>query len=207
MDNIIIMVNEQLLAQLEGLHTIETAMQITGLTKQSTLNLLSTLKKEQYLTTTGGGKQKRLYKITQLKQLPRSPGMFDLLNKYSPHMKLNPWYDHQVHGKYSVEDALIDAIKTKSFRVILVSLCLFSHITDWRKLHRLAKQHDCIQQVGALYDVARLYFRTKYFLFKSERKKDWIKLTQLEKKNFPSISEKWHVYIPFNEHDIRGEIV
>jgi len=99
--------NYELLWKLEGLHTVETAAEKLGITRQATLNLLCRLKKEQHVTVSGGGKIKRIYKITIRKQLPRVPGMFDIINKYSPHMKLNPWYDHQVHGRYGPEEALI----------------------------------------------------------------------------------------------------
>lgn len=197
---------EELLHTLEGLHTIETVAETLHINKQSALNLLAKLKKEQYVTVQGAGKQKRLYKITMRKQLPRVPGMFDLINKYSPHMKLNPWYDHQVHGIYTIEDALIDGIQTESFRVILASLHLFRHIKNWPKLYQLAKQKDCWQKVGALYDLARLYFKVKCMPKNYKNKKEkwsWKILTQLRKKNFPSIAQKWKIYIPFNEQDLQ----
>ncbi len=194
----------ELLWKLEGLHTVETAAEKLGITRQGALNLLCRLKKEQHVTVSGGGKLKRLYKITIRKQLPRVPGMFDIINKYSPHMKIRPWYDHQVHGRYGPEEALIDAIQTESFRVILASLHLFKHITDWPKLYRLAKEKDCWQKVGALYDVARLFMRVRKMVKKYGRAiaKKWVALTQLRKKNFPEISEQWKVYIPFNRNDM-----
>ena len=199
------MEQEQILRKLEGLHTVETVMDELAITKQSAINLLSRLKKQYFVKVRGGGRKKRLYKITMRRQFPRVPGMFDIINKYSPNMKLAPWYDHQVHGKYTVEDALVDAVQTESFRVILASLHLFKHIKNWPKLYKLAKKHDCWQKIGALYDVAKMYFRVR----KKPREHSqafncrWVRLTQLNKKNFPIISNKWHVYIPFNENDVR----
>ena len=122
----------EILWKLEGLQTVETVAEELNLTRQSAINLLSKLKKQGNVTVSGGGKQIRLYKITIRKQRERALGMFDIINKYSP-MKLSPWYDHQVHGIYGPEEALIDAIQTKSFRAILASLRLFSHIKDWKK--------------------------------------------------------------------------
>ncbi len=197
---------EQLLRTLEGLHTIETIAETLNITKHSALNLLTKLKTQHYTTVQGKGKQKRLYKITQRKQLPRDPGMFDIINKYSPHMKLNPWYDHQVHGMYGPEEALIDAIQTESFRVILASLHLFRHIKNWPKLYQLAKQKDCWQKVGALHDLSRLYFKVRHMPEKYKNKKEkwsWKTLTQLKKKNFPDIAQKWKIYIPFNQQDLQ----
>ena len=199
------MASEEVLRRLEGLHTAETAARVSGLTRQSTLNLLSRLKKEGYVTVRGGGKQPRLYKITMRKQRPRSPGMFDIINKYSP-MKLAPWYDHQVHGKYGHEEALVDAIQTQSFRVILASMRLFNHITDWPKLYRLANEKNCWQKIGAIYDVAKLHFHERRMpkrYCSHSGYKYWQQLTQLRKMNFPKIAEKWRIYIPFNERDMR----
>ena len=132
--------------------------------------------------------------------------MFDIINKYSTNFQINPWYDHQVHGPYGPEEALIDAIQTSSFRLILASLRLFNHIKNWPKLYQLSKEKDCWQKVAALYDVAKLFLKVRtmpkrYENLKIEKK--WVQLTQLKKINFPNIAQKWKVYIPFNQNDIR----
>ena len=201
------MVKNELLLKLEGLHTVETAAKALGIKKSSALNLLSKLKKEGYLTVSGGGKQKRLYKITARKQLPREPGMFDIINKYSP-MKLNPWYDHQVHGIYGPEEALIDAIQTRSFRVILASLRLFNHIKDWAKLYKLAKEKDCWQKVGALYELARMHFRVKKmperYAEKTTGKKHYlIEDYPTKEAKYLNIANKWNIELPFREEDLK----
>src|SRR3989344_1125857 len=148
----------KLLRRIEGLHTIETLQKELNLTKQSTINLISKLRKEEYITLfAGGGKKKRIYRITARKQRKRQEGMFDIINKYSPNMKIREWYDHQVHGVYGPEEALIDALQTESFRVILASMRLFGHINNWPKLYKLANEKDCWQKVGALHDVARMF--------------------------------------------------
>ena len=196
----------KLLRRIEGLHTIETLQKELNLTKQSTINLISKLRKEEYITLfAGGGKKKRIYRITARKQRKRQEGMFDIINKYSPNMKIREWYDHQVHGVYGPEEALIDALQTQSFRLILASMRLFNHIKDWKKIYKLAKENNCWQKVGALYDVSRLFFKVKKMpeRYRKRKYKKWIKLTQLKKKNFPKISEKWHVYISFNKYDLK----
>ena len=193
------------LRKLEGLHTVETAAAATKLGMQSTLNLLSKLKKEGHVTVSGGGKQPRLYRVTMRKQRPRSPGMFDIINKYSP-MKLSPWYDHQVHGHYGPEEALVDALQTQSFRAILASMRLFNHITDWPKLYRLAREKNLWVKLRALFDVARLFVKVKSmpdaYAHQQAYQKSWQAFTQLRKLNFPEIATKWHVYIPFNPKDM-----
>lgn len=196
--------DEKILLKLEGLHTVETVAEALGIKKQSALNLLTKLKREGYVIVQGAGRIKRFYKISPLKQHPRYPGMFDIINKYSP-MKIQPWYDHQVHGPYGPEEALIDALQTKSFRLILASLCLFNHITDWPRLYHLAKEKNCWQKVGALYAVARLFFRVKKMpaLYQKYKPVKWLAITQLQKINFPEIAQRWKVYIPFNQNDLR----
>lgn len=201
------MASDALLRRIEGLHTTATLAEELGLTRQATINLASKLKKEGHLTSTGGGKQVRFYKITTTTQRPRDPGMFDILNKHSPNMKLAPWYDHQVHGRYTVEDALIDAIETKSFRVLLVSLRLFNHITDWPRLYKLAKDNNCWQEVGALHDVSKLFFRVRKMPEKYRKNSDFKKKVLIMKyprkdELFSDIEKYWKVEIPF----LRGDI-
>ena len=65
------MIKLTLLKKLEGLQTIDTIAEILNIKKTSALNLVSKLKKEKHLTKTGGGKQKRIYKITTKKQRTR----------------------------------------------------------------------------------------------------------------------------------------
>ena len=200
------MIQEETLKAIEGLQTIETVAEALNLKKQSALNLISKLKRQGYVTTSGGRQQKRLYKITARKQRKRNLGMFDIINKYSS-MKLMPWYDHQVHGRYGPEEALIDAIQTQSFRVILASMRLFNHIKDWSRLHKLATEKDCWQKVGALYDVARMYFRVKkmplrYQNQKAVKKQFLIKRYNTTEEIFYPVKNKWNVEIPFKIGDI-----
>lgn len=198
---------EEILHKLKGLRTIEEIAAILRISKESALNTASRLKKEGYLTTTGGGKQKRIYKITTTRQLKKESGMFDIINKYSK-LKVVPFYEHQVHGRYGVEDALLDAIATKDFRLILAAMRLFGHIKNWSKLYKLANEKGTWQIVGGLYSIARLFFRVRKMpeKYKNKAFKKWLKITALKNRNnFPQIQSKWKVYIPFNENDM-GEI-
>jgi hypothetical protein len=200
------MEQEILLKKLEGLQTVETAMETLNMTRQSTINLLSRLKKQGHVTVRGGGKQPRLYKITQTKQRKRDPGMFDILNKYNPNFQLREWYDHQVHGKYTVEDVIADAIKTGSFRAILATLGLFNHIKDWPRLYRLAKEKGCWQKVGALYDVSKIHYRARSMPLRygplPARKTHLIRDYETAQEIYFPIEKKWKVAIPFKRGDI-----
>ncbi len=195
------------LQRLEGLHTVDSAASALGLARQSTLNTLCKLKKEGHVTVQGGGKQPRLYKVTLTKQLPRREGMFDVLNKHNPHFKLNEWYDHQVHGTYTEEDAILDAIETRSFRAILATLRLFNHVHDWPKLYREAKRRGIWNEVGALYDAARVHLRVRRMpkRYAPEPRKKLSIMTRFgkERNNYPRVEAKWRVVIPFNAYDVR----
>ena len=203
------MIEEKLLRKLEGLHTVETVMDELGINRQSTLNLLSKLKKEQHLTISGSGRRKRLYKITMRKQLPRLPGMWDILNRYNPNFQLNPWYDHQVHGRYTVEDVIVDAIETKSFRIILATLRLFNYVTNWPRLYQRAKEKSSWQKVGALYDVARMFFKVRKMpeRYRREKYRIWDYLfdskDQIKDSLLTPISMKWKIPLPFRIGDFR----
>ena len=203
--------NSDTLRTIEGLHTEETLMKALAIKRQSVKNLLTKLKKEHHMTVWAKGK-KRIYKITIAKQRPRSLGMFDILNKYNPNFQLQPWYDHQVHGEYTVEDAIVDAVKTKSFRVLLSTLKLYNHVTNWVTLYHLAKKNNCWNQVGALYDVARLHERVRH-IPKRYRPNTSEKKHFLLQRNYPTsnkqykpIEKKWNVPIPFLEGDIKKVI-
>ena len=200
------MTNEDVLRKLEGLHTVETAAAAAKLSRQSAINLLSKLKKEGYVTVSGGGKQPRLYKVTMRKQRPRDNGMFVIINKYSP-MKLSPWYDHQVHGTYGPEEALVDALQTQSFRVILASMRLFNHITDWPKLYRLSKEKNVWQKVGAVHDTAMHVIRVrrmpKAYKAPTHAKKQFLIRDYLTKEPaLLPVEDKWKVAIPFRKGDL-----
>lgn len=201
----------QLLWKLEGLHTVETVAEELGISRQAAINLLSKLKKEMHVTTSGGGKKKRLYKITIRKQLPREQGMFDIINKHSPNMKLNEWYDHQVHGHYGVEEALVQSVDKNSFRVLLASLFLFQHINDWQKLYKLSQEKGYWQKIGALYDIAKMFMKVKkmpekYRKQKFETKKYLIERYDTKEERFTQIKKKWNVEIPFRSADFREVI-
>jgi len=199
---------EEVLKELEGFQMLEDIMRKLNLTKQSAINLVSKLKKEGYARVIfGGGKRKRNYHISQKKFRPRSPGMYDILNKYnSAGFQLSVYTDHQVHGKYTVEDAIIDAIQTKSFRKILATLRLFPHIKNWPRLYKLAKEKNCWQKVGALYDVSRLYFRSSRMPLRYEcgkfNKKYFIRKYMTKEEKFIPIKKKWKIEIPFRKGDI-----
>ncbi|MDP3727926.1 MAG: hypothetical protein Q8R18_00585 [bacterium] len=200
---------EEFLRKAEGLQTLDTLVEDFHLRRGSVLNTLSKLKKEGYIQTMGGGKQKRIYKISQ-KVIPQENGMFTLINHYSK-IKLRPSFVHVVHGKYGPENALIDALQEKDFRLLQSSLWLFGHITNWKRLHALAKEKHFEPVIGALYDTARVVLRTRRMpeniynsLLRKKKKKYIVILPHLQTNDerLLKIQKKWHVIIPLAKADL-----
>ena len=192
---------------LRGKHTIDSVAEEMGITKDSAANLISKLKKEGYVKTDGGGRQKRIYTISTRKEV-EGKGMFDIINKYSK-IKIIPAFKHVAYGKYTVENAIVDAIKTKDFRTIQASLYLFNHVKNWKRLHELAKKNDLEQEVGALYDLARIHIKTRKMpenirksMKKIDKKKTLIRGLRTDDKNIKKINKEWNVELPFSKKDL-----
>lgn len=194
----------KLLKKIKGLRTIEELREMLKLKRQTVLNKISQLKKQGYLTVSGGRQQKRIYKITTYKQT-KSKGMFDIINKHS-RIKVFPLFKHVTYGDYSEENALIDAIKLKNRRTLLAALSLFNHINQWKKLSLLAKKHKVQVQLGCLYDLARTAIKTRkmpkniYSSLKSKKSRKIVKISP-EKSNI--IDKEWNCQIPFSREDLK----
>ncbi len=197
-----------LLKRIEGKHTLETFMKKTFLTKESALNLLSLLRKNGYVKTEGGGKQKRIYTIST-KKIQQGTGLFTLLNKYAK-MQVVPSFVHVVHGKYTEECALIDAIETREFRILQAAVYLFSHIKNWTILHNLAKKKHLEPIIGALYDFARTVTRTRrmpehmrqaLLRVRPKKKIEIVPHTKTDSPQIKAIGNLWNVMLPFSKQD------
>jgi DNA-binding PadR family transcriptional regulator len=142
---------------MEGKYTLETFAEKNNLTKQSALNLLSKLKKQGLVQTSGGGKQKRLYTITKTPK-KESKGFFYIINKFSPE-KIHPLFEHNVYGRYDVEKAIIDGIllqkKQKNIRIRRATYYLFNHVKNWKKLFDNAKKNNVTKELLQIYEEAR----------------------------------------------------
>jgi hypothetical protein len=192
-----------------GKQTLQTVMELTDLNRNMAIKKIHELRKKSYLRTSGGGKQLRIYDISQVpKKDFGNPVLYETINKYSS-IKLAILYEHRVHGKeLTIEEALVEAVKSRIFRIILASLALFQHIKDWSNLYRLAKKNNIRQQMGALYDIARKTFRVKRMskktrnaLLKSAKIKIQI-IKNLKSKDFLEIQKLWKTDVPFNKSDL-----
>lgn len=141
------------------IHTIETFAKAHDLTRQSALNKISALKEAGFVQVSGGGPQKRIYKIAN-KPFPQENGFYTIVNKYSPE-KLVPRFTHVVVGNYTVERAIIDGIKIGDVRTLQATKHLFNQVTNWKRLFDLSKKHNCEEQVIALYNKAKQEMRVR----------------------------------------------
>jgi hypothetical protein len=138
-----------------------------------------------------------------------SEGFFDILNENSP-MKVQKPFEHRVYGKQmTIEEAVIEALKTNDFRIILASLGLFRKINNWNLLYRLAKASELERHVGAMYSLSRKYFRVRRIDGRILRRMKESKLhnkyiiANRKSNDFKEIEQEWGVYIPFNKSDMK----
>ncbi len=197
-----------LLKRIEGKHTLETFMKQTSLTKKSALNLLSLLRKKGYVRTEGGGKQKRIYTISS-RIIQQGEGLFTILNKYSK-ISVVPPFVHVAHGPYTIENALIDAIELRDFRILQASMYLFNHVKDWTKLHALAKKKHVEPIIGALYDFARTATKTRrmpehirqaFLRMRPSKNIEIIPHVRSDSSQIHAIEKRWNVILPFSKQD------
>ena len=137
----------------EGKYTIEKFMEENNLTRQSAINRLSQLKKQNYSSTSGGGRQKRIYTVYRLPKMPEN-GFYSIANKYSRE-KLVPKFEHYVHGNYTIEHAIIDGLRIGDARTKEATKYLFNHVTSWKRLFELAEKNGLKHEVFQLYGTAR----------------------------------------------------
>lgn len=191
------------------MHTLDGVQKRLGVERSTAIKKLCQLRKLGYVKTSGGGKQPRLYRISCTKiQEIGYPGLYDIINQNSP-IKLVKPYEHRVMGRrLSIEEALVLAIKTGNFRVMLAALALFHNVQDWSRLYQLAKKNRLRRKIGALYDVARVILRvrrmperTRKLLMKAEEKERFI-IPGLKSEDFHALEVLWKVYIPFRKGDL-----
>jgi hypothetical protein len=143
----------------EGTFTIETLANALNLTRGSTINYISKLKKANLVMVSGGGRQKKIYKIRSLPFI-KTNGFYDLVNKYSK-IKLVPKFNHIVHGSYSIEKAIIDGLFIGDARTLEATSYLFKQVKNWPRLMNLAKKFHKSDEVRKLYEKARANFKCR----------------------------------------------
>lgn len=198
----------RIIKKLEGLQTIDTIMKILNIKRQTAINYISQLRKKGYVEYYSAGRSKRIYKISIIKsKFKENNGVYNIINKYSK-IKVAEPYAYFIHNKkLTNEEALVLALRSQNFKLILASLNLFAHIKDWKLLNKIAKKYKLQRQVGALYELARQFIRTKRMderIKKSMQKGKGEKYiyAKIKTKDFNAIAKKWRVEIPFRNSDL-----
>ena len=203
----------QLAKKLEGLHTLETAAKALNVKKSTTVKILSILRKEGFVETSGGGKKPRLYKISPIRIAGKEHlGIYDLINKYSKVKLWEPYKHKVIDRELSIEEAIPMSVniafKERNFRLALATLGLFNHIKNWSKLGHYSKKYNVARRVGALYDVARTIVktrkmdnRTRKALLKGKDKSKFI-IKPHKPQYYKNIEKIWKVYVPFHIKDL-----
>ncbi len=200
----------ELVKKLQGLQTIESIKKKLGISRSTAIKYVHLLRKKGFVETSGGRNQPRFYKISSINiKKIGYPGLYAMINKYSP-MKLVEPYEHRMIGrKLSIEEALVRAIETKSFRTILASLSLFNHVNNWSRLYKYTKEKDCRNKIIALYAISKRFIRVRKIKKKIEKNllkakdKDKYIIPNMKSKDFRDIEKKYRVFIPFNKSDLQ----
>ena len=202
------MKTEKLLEKLTGIQTIQSVMDILKVDKKKAIYYLHRLRKKGYIKTKRQSNNRRVYNISLENKLG-GKSYYEIINQYSP-IKIATPIIYKIYGKEpSLEETLIYAIKTKSFRTVLASLALFKRIDNWTELYNLAKENHIERQVGALYDLARKIMRVRRMVKKFRNNslpKEGFKfgyvIPELKSKDFKEIEATWKIYLPFNMEDL-----
>ena len=202
------MKTEKLLQELAGIQTIQSVMDILKVDKKKAIYYLHRLRKKGYIKTKRQSNNRRVYNISLENKLG-GKSYYEIINQYSP-IKIATPIIYKIYGKEpSLEETLIYAIKTKSFRTVLASLALFKRIDNWTELYNLAKENHIERQVGALYDLARKIMRVRRMVKKFRNNslpKEGFKfgyvIPELKSKDFKEIEATWKIYLPFNMEDL-----
>ena len=195
--------------KLEGLQTISAIANTLKINKRTAINYVSELRKKGLVKTEYGKRKIRLYRISTIKRKEVGyPSIYDIINQNS-RIKIVTNYKHISYKKLCIEEVIVEAVKTKSFRVILASLELFNKVRDWSKLYKLAKKEQIGRKIGALYDLTRKFIkirkidkRTRNALLRSKVKDKYI-IKKIKSKDFKNIEKIWGIYLPFNKADMR----
>jgi DNA-binding MarR family transcriptional regulator len=198
----------KLIQKLTGIQTIESIIDILKVNRKMAVYYVHRLRKEGYVKTKKLSNNKRVYSISLENKLG-GRSYYDIINQYSP-IKISTPVVYRIYGKEpSLEETLVYAIKTKSFRAILASLALFKKINNWARLYSLAKENHIERQVGALHDFARKIMKVRKMnkkfrnnsLPKEKYKFEYI-IPGLKSKDFIEIENIWKVHLPFNKKDL-----
>lgn len=196
----------------EGLQTLGSFAKALRIGRGTAVLYLHRMRVAGFVRTMRGAKGRRLYDISpvRLREIG-SAGLFETLNEGSP-LKLRTPFAHRVYGRtMTPEEAVVRAVETGDYRVILVSLELFRKVRDFGLLYNLAKGKGIARKIGALYALSRRYFRVRRMDGRIMRRmkaspagktgKGYI-IEGMKSSDFGDIEKEWGIRIPFNKSDL-----
>ena len=192
----------------EGFHTVESFSKSLDISRGTAINYLYAMRKRRLIETERGKRGKRMYRISPvtLKKIGY-PGLIETINEYSS-LKLESAIEERSDHKITPEEAIVRAIRTGDFRVVLASLELFKKIDDCWSLYRFAKENNAERFVGALYTLSRKLFRVRSAdkrvlrLLKKAKIKEKYMIPRMRSSDFKDIEKEWKVHIPFSKSDL-----
>jgi len=203
------MKTEDLIEKLKGIQTVESVKDSLKVSRNKAVYYIYRLRKQGYVKTKRISGGKRVYSISFENRM-KGTSYYEIINENSP-VKLATPAIYKIYGRNpTLEETLVFAVKTGSFRAILAALALFKKISNWSRMYQLAKQNHIERQIGALYDLARKIMKTRRMTekFRSSAlpKKSHsfaYFIPGLKSKDFKEIENTWKVYLPFNKKDLR----
>lgn len=201
-----------LLEKIKGIHTLESLIALLGVNRTRAIKIISRLRKKGYVKTKRLSNNKRVYDISFQNRLGGKT-YYETLNENSP-VKLIINESPVIYGREPTpEETLIFALETQSLRAILSGLGLFKKINDWSRLYQLAKSKNLQRKIGALYDLSRLFMKTRRMNKRFENlslpneNDEYLNIIHgLNSRDFKNIEKKWKVHLPFNMADLEDYI-
>lgn len=198
----------EMLEKIKGVHTLESIITLLEVKRNQAVKIISRLRKKGYVKTKRLYNNRRVYDISFQNRIGGKT-YYETLNENSP-IKLMVKESPILYGKEPTpEETLVFALKTQSLRAILSALALFKKMNDWPRLYQLSKPENLQRKIGALYDISRLFMKTrkmsKRFQNLSLPKKNDPYLdiiAGLSSDDFKDIEKKWKINIPFNKADL-----
>ncbi len=194
--------------KLSGLQTISSISKALGVSRRTATNYVYEMRKRGCVAVTRGKAKIRIYEISPVPHGSYGyPGLYDIINMNSP-VKIAKPYEHRIYREMSIEEAIVRAIKTGDFRVILASLALFRKVKDWKLLYGYAKKESLQRHVGALYDTARKCTRVKKMdgrirnRLKQAKSQETFIIAGMRSTDFKDIEKEWSIRVPFNKSDL-----
>ena len=143
---------------MNGIYTIHRIQTERNITRQSAINLVYRLHKQQKVRKSKSQRGPVVYRIFP-KPIPQSNGLYTYLDK-TP-IKLNPLFIHVVHGRpYTKEQAIVDAIWTNDLRHKMATVFLLKSKVHWTSLMQMLIKNNVLPQFRYIWQIAQSCFRT-----------------------------------------------